>query len=164
MGSGPTRKDKFDGNVKYNNRDVELWCTEAVTAGDIICLDLGDTTYGLGKSCKKATSALAPLACGVARQTLTAAGWLRVRVRGYYATANVASSGGNAVTIGMGISISTTAGRAEKYGGQAPATDTYNTAQMITTLGYSKLGVAAATASANVGAVFLTDPLGLGED
>ena len=76
--------DQVDGVNHFPKKFVTLQCSGAVTKGDWVAIDLDDTTNGLGASCEKSTTALPDLVFGVATETLTAAGELRVQVAGLY--------------------------------------------------------------------------------
>ena len=80
--SGPFKRDGVDGTNDDSNDFVVLWGTAAITAGQCVVLDLTDSTYGVGKSVKKSAANDDPLACGIAHQTITAAGPIKVQIKG----------------------------------------------------------------------------------
>ena len=82
-GAGPNWAAKVDGNVaKDNVRIVAVYCSGAVTIGNPVAIDPADTTYGQGKSCKKNVVDDSPFVFGIAYETITAAGLVRVQVAG----------------------------------------------------------------------------------
>ena len=113
--------DAVDGGSQISSfpkKFVTLFCTGAVTAGDWVQIetDSGVTDYaknGLGASVTKAdTVADGNMAVvGVATETLTAAGDIRIQTAGKFENANVA----NAASAGDALVVDDTgAGRAVK--------------------------------------------------
>jgi hypothetical protein len=76
------KTDGFDGRNSIPVKKTVLYCTGAVTRGDVIMIDTADTTNGAGFSIKQSDAADSPLACGVALQTLTAAGNCEIQFAG----------------------------------------------------------------------------------
>lgn len=79
--------DAVDGGAQISSfpkKHVTLHCTTATIAkGDWVCIDVTDTTNGRGASCKKTPgTAIDATAFGVATETLTVAGELRVQTAG----------------------------------------------------------------------------------
>lgn len=120
---------------------VSLWCTEAITSGNWIAVYAGDTTNPAGQAGDSFRTAINSNAdavydtVGVATATTTGAGYCPVQVRGWCASANVAT-GASGV-----LALSSTSGRAEDYAGTNPE--------------LRPLGTTQAAASGNVAAVFL---------
>jgi hypothetical protein len=116
----------FDGNVGYDGMFVLLYGTAAITAGNWVAIDSTNTAnpqgvvgYSVRTAVNTNADALSGI-CGIAAQTTTAAGMLRVQVKGRYNSANVA----NAVNAaGLGIVCSSSSGRADLASAQS--TDDY---------------------------------------
>ena len=113
--------DNFAGLQTESAVSAQLWCTEAVTAGDWIAIHWNDTTspgatqgesYRIGDGDEDDFDVV-----GVALATTTAAGFVPVQVKGIVTVANVADA---TDTLGTKLMISATAGRAEAYSGTDP--------------------------------------------
>ena len=116
------KQDGYNGSFTDSSVSEQLYCTEAVTAGQWIAIHWNDLTnpgaiqgesYRIADSDEETYDVV-----GVALQTTTAAGFVQVQVRGVCPTANIADA---ASTIGQKLAISSTAGRAEAYSGTNPA-------------------------------------------
>lgn len=92
------------GVTDKNEQIITLWCEGAVTIGDVVMIDPTITTYGLGFAVEQADEEDSPLACGIARNTLTASGFLQVQYRGTTSLATADSGGaiGLKAAIGSG--------------------------------------------------------------
>ena len=107
--------DGVDGDNNFPKKFVRLHCTTATIAkGDWVMIDVADTTNGRGNSCKQITSNVAGAepAFGVATETLTAAGILKVQTAGLYGdgtTGGGARTGGS-VTAGAVLAAGDTVG------------------------------------------------------
>lgn len=125
---------KFDGVDAYNNfpsKFITVWSTTAVTTGDVVEIDFSATrsplqgTDAVGLSVKKATAAANnPMACGVAAQTITAAGYVQIQYAGYNNTCLCEAAGG--ITLGQFVGTDDTAsGRVQPFSGNRSATSDY---------------------------------------
>jgi len=82
--------DAVDGGSQISSfpkKFVTLHCFGAVTKGDWVAIDLNSadaSKNGLGATCEKSTAALPDLVFGVATETLTASGELKVQTAGLY--------------------------------------------------------------------------------
>tara|TARA_R100001594_G_scaffold135803_1_gene177748 strand:- start:1365 stop:1853 length:489 start_codon:yes stop_codon:yes gene_type:complete len=107
--------DGVDGVNHFPKKFVRLHCTTATIAkGDWVMIDVADTTNGRGNSCKQTTSNVAGAepAFGIATETLTAAGILKVQTAGLYGdgtTGGGAATGGS-VTAGSVLAAGNTVG------------------------------------------------------
>jgi|3_EtaG_2_1085321.scaffolds.fasta_scaffold10329_3 hypothetical protein len=92
----------------WKNKDVTLYAEETIAVGASVAIDVGSSTHGLGKSVINASNAAVERACviGVALEAVTTAGFINVRVAGYYGS--VACLTG--VAAGDGLVASATAG------------------------------------------------------
>lgn len=115
------KSDNYNGNQTESSVSAQLWCTEAVTAGNWIAIHWNDVTNPgatQGESYRIADGDEDDYdVVGVALQTTTAAGFAQVQVKGIVTTADVADA---ADTLGTKLMISATAGRAEAYSGTDP--------------------------------------------
>ena len=151
---------KVDGVYGVNNfpkKFVTLHCLGAVTAGDFVCIETNTAVTdseinGLGASVTAAnvTGNNEKFMFGIATETLTAAGSLKIQTAGKYESANVAST----VAIGEKLVASSTDGRAQD---QAQLHGTPNAAELVTTLTYSVAAVALTAASSNKSDVLIID-------
>ena len=93
--------DGVDGTDNFPKKFVTLYGTAAITAANWVMLDITDTTNGLGGSVVTATNTAngEQLAFGVATETTTAAGNIKIQVAGKYENAAVD------VTMAAGSSI-----------------------------------------------------------
>lgn len=116
----PIYEAKIDGSVpKDNVRFARLYLTGAVSAGNPVCVDPADSTYGLGKSFKKNVTDDNPACVGIATETITAAGFCRVQVAGPIQATdswNPVAQGAVAVNSMIGGNNSTTAGTIKQAG------------------------------------------------
>jgi hypothetical protein len=103
--------DGVDGDANFPKKFVTLHCSEAVTKGEWVSIDTGDTTNGLGGSVEKALAT--SLGCvgvvGVATETITAAGPLKIQTAGKFENAYVTTS----IAANIALVVDTTAGRAD---------------------------------------------------
>lgn len=120
---------KADGVDAYNNfpsKFIKVYCTGAVNAGDVVELDFSATrsplqsTDAVGLSVKKAAAtANLPFACGVATETISAAGYVQVQYAGY----NAAVTPDAAIAVGTFVgSDDANAGRIQAFAGNVSAT------------------------------------------
>jgi|3_EtaG_2_1085321.scaffolds.fasta_scaffold11026_3 hypothetical protein len=80
------KTDGLDGNAHRPSKFATVYCTGAITAGNVATLDLTDDSSGywfLGQAVEQADAIDDPMACGVACKTLTAAGELVIQISGY---------------------------------------------------------------------------------
>ena len=107
--------DGVDGVDNFPKKFVTLYGTAAITKGSWVMLDLTDSTNGLGGSVvtAAATANGEQLAFGVAAETTTAAGNIKIQTAGKFEDATV----GTPVAIGESLVVSTGsgAGRAVTY-------------------------------------------------
>jgi hypothetical protein len=76
------KTDGVDGRNNITVKKTVLYGTAAITRGDVVMIDTGDSTNGIGFSVKSADAADSPLAVGVALTTTTAAGNVEVQTSG----------------------------------------------------------------------------------
>lgn len=115
---GPRRVDGLDGNFDLGEGIVTLWCTGAVTAENLVAIDVSDTTDGIGNSVQQADENGAGdidvesigMPVGIAMETLTAAGHLRVQVKGIRTAVPVDA----ATAVGDQMVTSSTAGSLQR--------------------------------------------------
>ena len=83
--------DGVDGVNNFPKKFVTLYGTAAITAGNWVMLDVADTTNGLGGSVvtAAATANGEQLVLGVAAETTTAAGNIKIQTAGKYVDAAV---------------------------------------------------------------------------
>jgi hypothetical protein len=117
---------KADGVDAYNNfpsKSIKVYCTAAVTAGQVVELDFSATrsplqsvdAFGLSVKPAAATANL-PFACGVALETITAAGYVEVQYAGY--TNLVTCEAASGITLGQFVGTdNTAAGRVQAFSG-----------------------------------------------
>ena len=109
--------DGVDGVDNFPKKFVTLYGTAAITKGSWVMLDLTDSTNGLGGSVvtAAATANGEQLAFGVAAETTTAAGNIKIQTAGKFEDATV----GTPVAIGESLVVSAAtgsgAGRAVTY-------------------------------------------------
>ena len=140
------KADNYDGNVHHPaTKFFELYCTSLVTAGGWVALQMGDTANPAGSAYQSIRACINTDAdgpegiCGVAVDTLTAAGLVRVQVAGFYSGANVAAT----VVAGEILVASATSQRAQ---------DSNQVAELDN---YRQAGQAVTTASANASDVII---------
>ena len=125
---------KADGVDAYNNfpsKFIKVYCTGAVNAGDVVELDFTATrsplqsTDAVGLSvvkCPNGGGGNRPFACGVATETISAAGYVQVQYAGY----NAAVTPDAAIAVGTFVGgDDTTAGRVQAFTGNVSATAGY---------------------------------------
>ncbi len=116
--------DGVDGTGHFPKKFVRLYASEAITKGDLVAIDLGDTTNGLGSSIRPAdvtTDATAgggqPIVLGFATETAALGAYCRVQTAGKFVDANVHAD----TAAGDALYASIVAGRAyptaEAYAG-----------------------------------------------
>lgn len=108
--SSPFKIDGVDSVTSgLPKKVVTLYGTAAITAGDSVMIDTASTTYGLGASVEKSdvSNQEEGLVCGIAIETISAAGFIQIQTAGKYSSANVAAS----VEAGDPLVASGTAGR-----------------------------------------------------
>ncbi len=116
--------DGVDGDNNFPKKFVTLRASEAITKGDLVALDLSDSTNGLGASIRPAdvtTDASAgggnPIALGFATETVAAGVECKVQTAGKFVDANVHAN----TVAGDCLYASVVAGRAyptaESYAG-----------------------------------------------
>jgi hypothetical protein len=76
------KRDGVDGTNHTPKRFVTLYGTAAITVGQCVVVDYSNTDYGMGNAVKKSAANDDPLACGVADETTTAAGPIKIQVSG----------------------------------------------------------------------------------
>lgn len=136
--------DNFDGNFDYNAEFVTMYATAAVTTGDWVAFLSNNTSNPgaiEGMSIITADSDNAYSIAntfGVAAETTTAAGMVRVQIRGKATNVNVATGS----TQGLALVISSTAGRATLASG-------------VNSDDYRTIGVALSDASSNLATVLI---------
>ena len=106
--------DGVDGDANFPKKFVTLFVDDAVTAGQWVMIDTGDTENGLGASITPAlaggTSGTA-LTFGVATETVAAGGVCKVQTAGKYVDASC-----NSVSAGDALVVNNaSAGRAVTY-------------------------------------------------
>lgn len=117
---------KADGVDAYNNfpsKFIKVYCTGAVNAGDVVELDFSATrallqsTDAVGLSVKKAAAtANLPFACGVAAETISAAGYVQIQYAGYNSAVRCELAAG--ITLGQFVGTdNTAAGRVQAFSG-----------------------------------------------
>ena len=122
--------DGVDGDANFPKKFVTLRASEAITKGDLVALDLSDSTNGLGASIRPAdvtTDASAggsnPIALGFATETAAAGVECKVQTAGKFVDANVHAN----TVAGDCLYASVVAGRAyptaEAYAGLNIITD-----------------------------------------
>jgi len=110
--------DAVDNDAAYSGESaarnvIAVYFSGAVADGDLVEVDLTDTTYGMGASFKRsAANDDNPLVIGVADETVAAGGIGRVVTYGVKVDANVKSGG----AAGAVLQSSGVAGRAEAGG------------------------------------------------
>tara|TARA_R100000458_G_scaffold56900_1_gene62343 strand:+ start:1337 stop:2002 length:666 start_codon:yes stop_codon:yes gene_type:complete len=116
--------DGVDGVNNFPKKFVTLYASEAITKGDLVALDLSDSTNGVGASIRPAdvaTDATAgggqPIALGFATEGVAAGAYCKVQTAGKFTDANVHSD----TVAGDSLYASIFAGRAyptaEAYAG-----------------------------------------------
>ena len=135
--------DGVDGDANFPKKFVTLFVDDAVTAGQWVMIDTGDTTNGLGASITPAlaggTSGTA-LTFGVATETVAAGGVCKVQTAGKFVDASC-----NSVSAGDALVVNNaSAGRAVTY-----ASGTHTAAPPC--------GVALESDSANLADVMIID-------
>ena len=149
---------KADGVDAYNNfpsKSIKVYCTAAVTAGQVVELDFSatrsplQTTDAFGLSVKPAAgTANLPFACGVALETIGAAGYVQVQYAGYNNLVTCEAAGG--ISLGSFVGTDdTNAGRVQSFGAP-PVTRT-------SSVDYFAVCVDAFTAGAADGAILIFD-------
>jgi len=117
---------KVDGVDAYNNfpeKFITVYSTTAVATGDVVEIDFSATrsplqgTDAVGLSVKKATaSGNNPMACGVASQTIAAAGYVQIQYAGFNASCTCEAAAG--ITLGQFVGTdNTAAGRVQAFSG-----------------------------------------------
>ena len=101
------KRDGVDGTAHKPARYVVLHGTAAITVGDAVVIDTGDTTNGAGYSVKKSALNDDPLAVGVAAETITAAGPIKVQISGYRDDCTARTG---AITVGTMVGTAGTTG------------------------------------------------------
>jgi hypothetical protein len=76
------KRDGVDGTNHTPKRFVTVYGTAAITVGMAVVVDYSNTDYGMGNAVKKSALNDDPLACGVADETTSAAGPIRIQVSG----------------------------------------------------------------------------------
>lgn len=145
------KRDGVDGVEAFPTKKVVLYGTAAIVAGDTVSIDATDTTEGLGGSVIKAISTTAAhkgLAFGIACETITAAGTIKVQTAGKYENANVHGD----TAAGDVLFVSATAGRAAPL----DVTETGTTVD-ATIAAYSPVSVALEADAANLADVMVLD-------
>ena len=149
--------DGVDGDANFPKKFVTLHCLGAITKGDFVSIET-DTTVtdseinGLGASVTPAnvTGNNEKFVFGIATETLTEAGLLKIQTAGKFSAANVAAT----VGIGEKLVASSTDGRAQD---QAQLHTTPTAAELVTTLTYAVAAVALTAASSNQSDVLIID-------
>jgi len=106
--------DQVDGVNHFPKKFVTLRASEAITKGDLVALDLSDSTNGLGASIRPADVAtdasggVYPIALGFATETAAAGAECKVQTAGKFVDANVHSD----TVAGDSLYASIVAGRA----------------------------------------------------
>ena len=103
--------DGYDGTDNFPKKFVTLLCNGAITAGQWVSVDISLTTNGLGGAVvlAPATANGATMVVGVATETTTATGNVKIQTAGKYENAYVL----NAVAAGLlDLVVDTTAGSA----------------------------------------------------
>ena len=100
--------DGVDGVDHFPKKFVTLYGTAAITKGDWVMLDLTDSTNGLGGSVvtAAATANGEQLVLGVAAETISAAGSIKIQTAGKFEDAAV----GTSVAIGESLVVSAATG------------------------------------------------------
>lgn len=111
------KTDGVDGVLATPNKFIEVYCSSAaITRGDVVVLALDSSfaTNGITVAKAGATGNLA-LACGIAMETLTAAGPLQIQYAGFNELATCEAAGGITVNAFVGTD-NTAAGRVQPFG------------------------------------------------
>jgi hypothetical protein len=111
--NGPYKQDGVDGDQDRCKRFVGLYGTAAITKGQAVVIDTTDTTNGAGFSVKKSVVDDDPLAVGVAEETTTAAGNVKIQLAGYRDDCTARTG---AIAVGTMVGSAGTAG-ASDHGG-----------------------------------------------
>lgn len=154
--------DAVDGGSLINSfpkKFVTLHCSDAsgVTKGDFMSIESNAaatdaTKNGLGATViqSNVTAENEKFVFGIAAETTTAAGDVKIQTAGKFLEANVAST----VGIGEKLVASSTDGRAQD---QAQLHTTPNAAELVTTATYAVAAVALTAASSNKSDVLIID-------
>jgi len=114
--------DAVDGGSQISSfpkKFVTLYAAAAITKGDWVRIDLDDSTNGLGASVETSPSTTAagdPLVFGVATETITAAGNIRIQTAGKYGVDGGAVGAGAEMHTGVGAGVALVAGNAGTAG------------------------------------------------
>jgi hypothetical protein len=117
------KSDGVDAVNVFPSKFITVYSTTAVAKGDVVMIDFSatrstdQTVDAVGLSVKKATAtANTPFACGVATQTITAAGYVQIQYAGYNNTCTCELAGG--ITLGQFVGTdNTAAGRVQAFSG-----------------------------------------------
>ena len=120
------KSDGVDAVNLFPSKFITVYCTSAVTVGDVVELDFSatrstdQTVDAFGISVKKAAATdNLPFACGVATATLTAAGYVQIQYAGYCNSVTPDA----AIAVGLPVgSDAGTAGRIQAFTGNVSAT------------------------------------------
>lgn len=110
------KTDGVDGVLATPNKFIEVYCSSAaITRGDVVVLALDSSfaTNGLTVAKAGATANLAR-ACGIAMETLTAAGPLQIQYAGFNELATC-ETGGGGVAVNALVGTAATAGQIEDF-------------------------------------------------
>ena len=105
--------DGVDGVFNFPKKFVTVHCTEAISAGEWVSIDTGETaTAGLGGSVEKALATTNGCVgvVGVATETTPGAGLVKIQTAGKFENAFVTTS----ITANKALVVDTTAGRADE--------------------------------------------------
>tara|TARA_R100000353_G_scaffold67220_2_gene52292 strand:+ start:566 stop:1057 length:492 start_codon:yes stop_codon:yes gene_type:complete len=119
--------DGVDGTNNFPKKFVRLYCTGTVTKGDWVRIDLDSSDAsknGLGATVEQVPAAASSegdaLVCGVATETLTASGYLKVQTAGLYGDGTQGGGAGvhdgvSAAGMALCIDDNGAAGEADAY-------------------------------------------------
>ena len=141
------KSDGVDGVLATPNKFIEVYCSTAVNRGDVVVLELDANfaTNGLTVAKAGATGNLAK-ACGIAMETISAAGFVQIQYAGFNELATCEAAGGITVNAFVGTD-NTAAGRIQPFG----------TANRTDLLDYFAVCARAYTAGDDDGAILIVD-------
>lgn len=156
--------DSLDGRTQYADSFVTMFGVAAINADAWVAIDVNDTTDGRGNSVRMADADAAGdegvqsrgMLCGIAMEATTAAGYLRIQVGGFHASARVDAG----VVQGDRLIAGNTAGQARRFQDAAP---TPNAAELQAALAFTVAGMALTDVAAGRSDVLLVDAMHLSE-
>jgi hypothetical protein len=109
------KSDGVDGVLATPNKFIEVYCSTAVTRGDVVvlALDANFATNGLTVARAGATANLSR-ACGIAMETISAAGFVQIQYAGFNELATAEAGSGGILVNGL-VGTAATAGKIEDF-------------------------------------------------